>query len=141
VPKALVVEDCPVYRQVVCDILRRSFPDLVVTEAEDAREALERARGSSPDLVLMDLELPDENGLEVARKLWGLHPLASVVVVTSYDLPEYREAAARIGIGHFLVKSTSTPRELVALARGILEERALAATGTARFQPLPLLAG
>jgi DNA-binding NarL/FixJ family response regulator len=122
---------------VVCDVLRRSFPDLSVLEAEDAREAMERARASTPDLVLMDLQLPDENGLEVARRLCGLYPLTSVVVVTSFDLPEYREAAAGIGVSHFLVKSTSTPRELVALARSVLEERAHAAPDRTAYGVVP----
>ncbi|MBI5447086.1 MAG: response regulator transcription factor [Deltaproteobacteria bacterium] len=125
-PSCLVVEDCPVYRQVVCDILHRHFPGLLIAEAEDAREATEKARSSKPDLVLMDLQLPDENGLEVARRIWDVNPLATVVVVTSYDIPEYREAAAQLGVRHFLVKSTSTPKELVALTSTIFEERALA---------------
>lgn len=124
-PNGLVVEDCPVYRQIVCEVLRRHFPGLCLTEAEDGREALVKARSAPPDLVLMDVQLPDENGIEVARQLRSEHPGATVVVVTSYDVPEYRDAAAGLHVQHFLVKGTSTPKELVALTGDILTRRGL----------------
>jgi CheY-like chemotaxis protein len=116
----LVVEDCPVYRQVVCEVLRRYVPALTVDEAEDGVEALAKARASSPDLVFMDLQLSGENGLDVAGRISGLNPAVAVVVVTSHDLPEYREAAAKLGLRHFLVKSTSTPKDLVTLSQQLL---------------------
>ncbi|MBI5445673.1 MAG: response regulator transcription factor [Deltaproteobacteria bacterium] len=137
-PNGLVVEDCPVYREVVCQVLRRHIPDLVVEEAEDGSEALHRLRSFKPDVVLLDLHLPGEGGLSLARHIAVTHPLATLMIVTSYDQPEYREAAAQLGIRHFLVKSTATPKQVVARTKQILAERASGEAAAPMGPGLPL---
>jgi DNA-binding NarL/FixJ family response regulator len=86
-----------------------------VEEAEDGTEARAKAARFQPDLVLMDIQLPGENGLDLCRCIRGERPGTTVIVCTSYDLPEYREAARRCGASHFVVKGSSTIDELLSL--------------------------
>jgi two-component system, response regulator YesN len=116
----LIVEDCPVYRQIVCELLRRNFPALALSEAEDGREALERVRTTDPRLIFMDLNLPDANGLHLTREIREQDPGREVVIITASDLLEYRQAANALGVQHFLVKGTSTPHELLEVTTAVL---------------------
>jgi DNA-binding NarL/FixJ family response regulator len=61
---------------------------------------------SSPDTIFMDLRLPGANGLELTQKIKAQSPDTVVVIITNYDLPEYREAAFQSGADHFLSKDS-----------------------------------
>jgi YesN/AraC family two-component response regulator len=76
-----------------------------------------------PDLALVDIRLPGISGLELAQRLRQLFHTIVIVVITSYDTPEYRDAAARYKIDHFLLKGASTRADIVELLRSILADR------------------
>jgi DNA-binding NarL/FixJ family response regulator len=101
-------------------------PDLeVVGEASDGREALARARELQPDLVLIDIRMPELNGLEATRQLLtGRQPRPKVLVLTTFDLDEYVYEAIRAGASGFLLKSTPPP-QLVAGVRSVIAGEAL----------------
>jgi DNA-binding NarL/FixJ family response regulator len=102
-------------------------PDLqVVGEAADGREALQRARELTPDLVLMDVRMPELDGLETTRHLLGRDPSAKVVVLTTFDLDDYVYEAIRAGASGFLLKS-APPQQLVAGIRTVMAGDALLA--------------
>jgi len=65
--KTLIVEDNPLFRQTMREILRDEFPCMIVSEAADGRTALEMIEESLPDLIFMDIKLPGENGLHPHR--------------------------------------------------------------------------
>ena len=67
----------------------------------------------------MDIKLPGQNGLEVTRRIKVLHPDMQVVMLTSYDFPEYREAARACGAYNFLSKGSSTAGEIQELMEGL----------------------
>ena len=102
--KMLIVED----NQLFCSTLRESlalrFPALEIDEVETLAGALLKLRACPPDLALLDLRLPDGSGLELAATLLRDWPGLPVAICTSYDLPEYRDAADRIGVTTFLLK-------------------------------------
>jgi DNA-binding NarL/FixJ family response regulator len=102
-------------------------PDLeVVGEAIDGHEALQQARELSPDLVLMDVRMPELDGLETTRRLLDRDPSPKVVVLTTFDLDDYVYEAIRAGASGFLLKS-APPQQLVAGIRTAMAGDALLA--------------
>jgi DNA-binding NarL/FixJ family response regulator len=102
-------------------------PDLeVVGEAVDGREALQQARELSPDLVLMDVRMPELDGLETTRRLLERDPSPKVIVLTTFDLDDYVYEAIRAGASGFLLKS-APPQQLIAGIRTVMAGDALLA--------------
>lgn len=107
-------------------------PDMtVVGQASTGREAVELARRTRPDVVLMDIRMPDGDGLWATRQIVGTAGLEQthVVVVTTFELDEYVAEAVRGGASGFLVKDTE-PTELLRAVR-------VAAAGDALLSPGP----
>ena len=102
--RTLLVEDNAVLRGLIREMLRFRFPSMMIFEAGDGREAFQVIEERPPDLVLMDIRLPDENGLSLTRRIKHRHPRTAIIILTSYDFPEYREAASREGALHFVTK-------------------------------------
>jgi two-component system response regulator YesN len=119
--KTLIVDDNASFRQSLNDTLATQFPSMLVAEAEDVMHA----RGSigllEPDLIFMDISLPDGNGLDLAREIKTVQHDTVIVVITGYDLPEYRSAARQCGASHFLSKASVTQAEILALVGAILD--------------------
>jgi len=95
---------------------------MVISEANDGEEALREIEIATPNLILMDIRLPGESGLELTRRIKDRYPEVSIVILTSYDLPEYREAASRYKANHFLSKSSATKQGIISLVESILSE-------------------
>ncbi len=114
--RVLVVDD----DRMVCAHLRTilgAAPDLeVVGEAYDGADAVEAAVRLRPDVVLMDLRMPDVDGLAATERIVGFPRPPKVVALTTFDADEYVLRALRAGAVGFLLKSTP-PDELVALVR------------------------
>ncbi len=102
--RTLLVEDNAVIRGLLKETLGFRFPSMRILEAGDGKEALEVFQQVPPDLVLMDIQLPGESGISLTRRIKNLFPDTTVIILTSYDFPEYREAASREGALHFLSK-------------------------------------
>lgn len=114
--RVLLVDDHVIFRRGTADALRLLGGLEVVGEAGTAREAVERARALRPDVVLMDLSLPDESGLEATRRIVREVPEARVVVLTYLDDEASLLAALRAGARGYLLK-TVAPEELWAHVR------------------------
>jgi DNA-binding NarL/FixJ family response regulator len=98
----------------------------VVGEAADGREAVRLAKELQPDVVLMDVRMPELDGIEATRRLRQAGAEARVLVLTTFDLDEYVYAAVRAGASGFLLKDA--PREqLVAAVRTVARGEALLA--------------
>lgn len=119
---AMIVEDNLDFRQVLAAILKVSFPSLHITEVPDAETALERVEVTPPDLAFVDIGLPGMNGLELSRQLRRRFPDMVIIILTSHDTPEYRDAAAASKVDHFLPKGRSTQAEVLALVKSILAD-------------------
>lgn len=104
--KTLIVEDSALFRQVFQESLHSRFPSMEIYEARCGNEALEQIRNCLPDLVFIDIHLAEENGLELARRIKVEYPELVTIILTNYDLPEYREAARRYKANHFLPKDS-----------------------------------
>jgi DNA-binding NarL/FixJ family response regulator len=105
----------------------------VVGEAADGREGLRVVRDQRPDVVLMDIRMPDVDGLDATRQICSDPRLTStrVVILTTFDLDEYVFEAVRNGASGFLVKDTE-PRDLIAGVRAVAAGDALLSPGVTR---------
>ncbi len=115
--KVLLVEDSRLFRQVFKQLLRTRFPSLEIHEATNGEEALRMTEKIGPDLIFMDIRLPDANGLELTRRIKAQHPRTFLTILTGYE-SEYREAASR-DADHFLSKH-STSSDVFSLIDNIL---------------------
>src|SRR6266853_5752150 len=107
VMKALIVDDEPIARRVLREELEL-FPEvLVVGEAGDGKEALQKIARLRPDLVFLDLQMPVMSGFEVVRSL-GEPPLPVIVIVTAFD--QHALQAFEAGAIDYLLKPVTEAR-------------------------------
>jgi DNA-binding NarL/FixJ family response regulator len=104
--KILIVDDSTLFRKVFRETLHSRFPSLMILEAKDGKEALEAILTWFPDVIFMDINLDNENGLELTRLIKGQFPEIKVIILTSYDLPEYRKEAIRYKADHYVPKDS-----------------------------------
>lgn len=100
----LLVDDSEAFRDSLARMLTVRFPMMDVLHAKSAEDALRIIAGSLPQLVVADVKLPGDNGLTLTRRVKDQYPEIIVVLLTNFDLPEYREAALRSGADHFFWK-------------------------------------
>jgi DNA-binding NarL/FixJ family response regulator len=104
--RVLIVEDNPFFLQFLKEVLRSRFPSMHIFEAVRGEEALEKIKTLKPEAIFTDLRLPGENGLALTKRIKAEYPNIIVVIITNYDLPEYREAAYQCKADHFLSKDS-----------------------------------
>ena len=104
--RILIVEDNAFFLQFLKETLHARFPSTDILEAANGEEVLQKIKTLPPDAIFMDLRLPGANGLELTRKIKAQYPNIIIVILTNYDLPEYREAAYQSGADHFLSKDS-----------------------------------
>jgi len=121
--KILLVEDNKHYREAFKEHLILNFPQAMIEEAIDGRQAMEKVKFFQPGLIFMDINLPDESGLQLTRKIKAQYPGTNVVILTSHDLPEYRDAAIRFGANDFLVKGSSDDGRVFSVVQAQLTNR------------------
>ena len=115
--RVVIVDDHARFRTTARRALERDGWN-VVGEAADGASALDAAAALAPDVVVLDVGLPDMSGLEVARRLRDGSPGLAVVVVSTRDSADYRELAVANGARGFLAKAELNGRALEALLWG-----------------------
>jgi YesN/AraC family two-component response regulator len=102
--------------------LHNRFPSVEIYEAIDGEEALLKVGTLRPNLIFMDIRLPGENGLELTQKIKSLYPKIIVIILTGYDLLEYREASRQYA-DYFFSKDSSTTGNIFTLLESIFPNR------------------
>lgn len=125
--RVLVVDDQRLIREAIASLLGIQPGVSVVGTAADGREAVEQAVALSPDVVLMDVRMPEMDGVEAVGALRERAPGVRVVMLTTFDDEEYVVRALRAGATGYLLKDLPV-RELAAAVR-------LAHAGVAQFDP------
>lgn len=103
--RILIVDDHSRWRALVCSIFACE-PDLqVIAEADDGLSGVQLAIGLSPDLVVMDIGLPELSGIEATRRILATSPGCRILLLTTFDSPDFMEAAMRCGACGYVTKS------------------------------------
>jgi DNA-binding NarL/FixJ family response regulator len=102
--RIVIVDDHPVFRQGLRDVLEIGHELEVVGEAANGKEALEAAAELKPDVMVIDINLPDMNGLQVTRRIKSRQPDIEIVVITGYDNSEQAFHAIRAGASAYCRK-------------------------------------
>jgi DNA-binding NarL/FixJ family response regulator len=124
--RILLVDDQALVRAGFRMILDAEPEMEVVGEASDGREAVEQVRSLRPDVVLMDIRMPELDGLEAARRILSTNGAEApkILMLTTFDLDEYVYEALRAGASGFLLKDTP-PEQLVSAIHVIAQGEAL----------------
>ena len=111
--RVLIVDDDALMRAGLRGVLSNDDAIEVVGEADDGRDAVYRARLLQPDVVLMDVRMPDLDGISATRELLAAFPEVKVVILTTFEQDDYIFGALSAGASGFLLKRTK-PEDLVA---------------------------
>jgi DNA-binding NarL/FixJ family response regulator len=147
VTRVLIADDDHLMRAGLAELLAGE-PDVeIVGQASTGREAIERVRRLGPDVVLMDVRMPDLDGIQATRELTRAASGAKVLILTTFEQDDYIFGALRAGASGFLLKRTR-PEDLIAAVHTIAAGDALLAPSITRRvidrmaqQPTPDLAG
>ncbi len=115
--RILIVENDDLFRQTFKTTLQGSFPTIAIGEAASGIVALQKVDAIPPDLIFMDIRLPGENGLLVTEKIKANYKDVTIAMLTSYDLAEYRQAAARCGADCFITKDSMKWDQISAMVK------------------------
>jgi DNA-binding NarL/FixJ family response regulator len=118
VTQVLIADDDDLMRAGLVELLSGDPSIEIVGEASGGREAIERSRQLRPDVVLMDVRMPDLDGIAATRELTRALPTAKVLILTTFEQDDYVFGALRAGASGFLVKRTR-PEELIAAVHTI----------------------
>ncbi|HET7735170.1 MAG TPA: response regulator transcription factor [Nocardioidaceae bacterium] len=129
--RVLIADDQGMVRAGLRSLLENEGDISVVAEAVDGLDALAAARRTSPDVVLMDIRMPELDGIEATRRLIAEQPAARILVLTTFDLDEYVFDALRAGASGFLLKDAPA-EDLVAAVRVLSRGDALLAPAVTR---------
>ncbi|MBK8987530.1 MAG: response regulator transcription factor [Chloroflexi bacterium] len=116
--KVLIVDDHPLFRQGLRDLLDTDPIMNVIGEAADGEVAIETVLDIRPDVILMDINLPTINGLQVTRKIKSQFPDVKVIMITGYDDAEQVFHAFRVGASAYCPKDV-TPESLTNIIQAV----------------------
>ncbi len=110
--RVLIVDDDDLMRAGLAELLSNDPTLEIVGEASTGREAIARVPQLAPDVVLMDVRMPDVDGIAATRELARVAPAARVLILTTFEQDDYVFGALRAGASGFMVKRTR-PEELI----------------------------
>ena len=116
--RVLIADDDDLMRAGLAELLTADTAIEIVGQASTGREAIEAARRLTPDVVLMDVRMPDLDGIAATRELSRTAPSARVLIVTTFEQDDYIFSTLRAGASGFLLKRTR-PEELIAAVHTI----------------------
>jgi len=144
--RVLIADDDDLMRAGLAELLTADPEIEIVGQAATGRQAVERARRLAPDVVLMDVRMPDLDGIAATRELARVAPAVRVLVLTTFEQDDYIFGALRAGASGFLLKRTR-PEELLAAVHTVAAGEALLSPSVTRRvidrmaqQPTPDLA-
>jgi len=118
--RIILVDDHALIRAGVKNLLKQSRDMVVIAEVETGMQAIDKYEELKPDLMVLDISLPDINGMEVSQKILELDPLANILMLSMYDDEDYVSRCIENGVKGYVVKSESS-QELEYAVRTILQ--------------------
>jgi DNA-binding NarL/FixJ family response regulator len=126
--RVLVADDQSMVRAGFRLLLTNEADIDVVAEADNGLEAVDKAARFHPTVVLMDIRMPELDGLEASRRILAADPAARILILTTFDLDEYIYEALRAGASGFVLKD-DPPEQLIAAIRTVAAGDALLSPG------------
>jgi DNA-binding NarL/FixJ family response regulator len=120
--RVFIVEDHPVFRETLVQVVSREKDLTVCGEASDADQAFEAIGRLKPDLVLVDITLPGKSGLELVKGLRAVDRKIKLLVVSMHDAALYADRALQAG-GNGYIRKQGDPEELIHAIRNVLDGR------------------
>jgi two-component system response regulator NreC len=105
--RILVVEDHPMARKTICDLLQFELRFEVVWEAENGLDGVSSAAALQPDVVLLDITMPTLGGIEAAVRIRRVAPKARIIFLSQHNLKKLAQAALATGAHGYVLKSTA----------------------------------
>jgi DNA-binding NarL/FixJ family response regulator len=125
--RVVLADDHPIVRQGLRSLLENEASCVVVGEAADGLTALELVAQEQPDVVILDLQMPDLGGLEVARRLQGSAPATKVIILSLHGDEPFVQEALRYGVLGYLLKGAATTELTAAVKAAVAGKRFLSA--------------
>lgn len=119
--RILIVDDAPIIRLMLKDILV-SHGYGIVGEGNDGNEGVQMFKDLKPDVVTMDITMPEKDGIEALREILEIDEAAKVIVITAIDQRESLMEAIRAGATDYIIKPFETDRVLSAIKKAFGEE-------------------
>ena len=120
--RILIVDDNEPWRRMVFTLLQEQPSWLVIGEASDGLEAVQRSKQLQPDLILLDIGLPELNGIEAARQICQIAPNSKILFLSENVCPEVIREAFRIGGRGYVVKSDAA-HDLLAAVEAVIGDK------------------
>ncbi len=143
--RVLIADDDDLMRAGLVELLTADVEIEILGEAATGREAVERARRLTPDVVLMDVRMPDLDGIAATQELADAAPEVRILILTTFEHDDYVFGALRAGASGFLLKRTR-PEQLIAAVHTIAAGDSLLSPSVTRLvidrmaqQPTPKL--
>ena len=121
--KILIIDPNDPFRQSLKKVLINRFPFIDIQEASDGTEGMDKVDTFDPNLIFLEIQLPAKSGLDLARRIKSDHPDIVIVILTSYDLPEYQTAAEESGVEHLVPKDQWTGVDMIDLVQMVLSDQ------------------
>ena len=129
VARILAVEDFEPYRAFVASLLNKQPNLRVECEVSSGLQAVEKAQELKPDLILMDIGLPDLNGIEAARQIRKLDPESRIIFLTQESSSEVVQAAMGLGARGYVFKSKAET-DLLTAVKAVMQGKQFFSSGT-----------
>ena len=121
--RILVADDNEFVRRAICAVLRKQ-PDIqILCEVDSGMDAVEKSRALQPDVVILDVSMPELGGFEAARQILAVASKTEVVLLTEHAVAEMARAAMKSGIRGYVVKSDAA-KDLVDAVRTVMRQEA-----------------
>lgn len=130
--RLMLADDHRMFRQGLRELIERKTPFEVVGEAQTGREVLEQVDRLRPDILLLDIQMPDLDGITVARQLAASHPDIKIIMLTMYREDQHLLDAIKAGVKGYLLKDADADELLAVIGRVTHGESALDPALTAR---------
>jgi len=118
--RILIIDPNIPFRESLGKIINDRFPGIEIQESAAAEEGLRRLKTFAPQLIFIDIYLPDRNGLDLAKQIKAAYPEIIIAIFARYDSPEYQAAANDSGVEHLIPKDDWTGEDILALVESFL---------------------